>query len=238
VAAGGTRNTPTLLGVAQRRTFMWANLSVTTLEAAVTRPLQNPDELGSWGSTEVLAQLRADPTLGLAFRQAFPDVGEPVTWEHVTVALASFVRTLQVAPGPYDRFLAGDASALSPAARRGQRLFGEIGCANCHAGPALTNESYHNLGLAGPGQGDPGLAAETGRVADHGRFRVPSLRAVAQTAPYFHDGSAVTLADVVAVYEHGGRGVGRANPARSGAMGTILLTEQDKLDLLAFLESL
>jgi cytochrome c peroxidase len=238
VAPGGARNTPTLLGVVEWRRFTWADPSVTTLEVAVTRPLQRPEELGSWGSAAVLARLRADPALWAAFRRAFPDADDPATWEHIAASLAAFVRTLRVEPGPYDRFLAGDAAALTPPARRGQRLFVEVGCANCHAGPALTNESYHSLGLDGAGQGDPGLAAHTGRPSDWGRFRVPSLRAVAQTAPYFHDGSAATLADVLAVYADGGRPAGRANPVRSGAMGTILLTEQDKRDLIAFLESL
>ncbi len=238
MAPGGTRNTPTLLGVAQRERFTWADPSVTSLAAAVTRPLQHPDELASWERPEVLARLQADAQLRPLFAQAFPTAAEPVTWEHIAVALAAFVQTLEGEPTPYDRWLAGDAAALSMAAQRGQRLFVEIGCAHCHAGPALTNESYHHLGLAGPGEGDAGLAAATGRPEDWGRFRVPSLRAVGQTAPYFHDGTAATLADVLAVYEDGGRPAGRDNPARSGALGTILLTEQDKRDLIAFLESL
>jgi cytochrome c peroxidase len=235
---GGARNTPTLLGVAERERFTWADPAVTTLVTAVTRPLQHPDELGSWGHGEVLARLRADPALWEAFQRAFPDTSDPVTWERIATALVAFVQTLRVEAGPYDRFLAGDSGALGPSARRGQQLFTEVGCVHCHAGPALTNESYQSLGLDGASQGDPGLAGHTGRPSDWGRFRVPSLRAVAQTAPYFHDGSATTLADVLAVYENGGRPTGRANPVRSGAMGTILLTEQDRRDLIAFLEHL
>jgi cytochrome c peroxidase len=246
----GTRNTPTLLHTAELAAYTWDDPQATSLQAPIARALSRvqPVEMGAGGSEgAILARLRADATRARQFREAFPADGEPVTWEHLVEALAAFVRTLG-GTSPYDRYVAGDTGALSAQQIQGMRLFAEVGCRACHSGARFTNGSYHNLGLyrdeALPGQA--GLAAHTGDPADAGRFRVPSLRNVARTAPYFHDGSAATLDAVLSVYAQGGRvvsagpgaGDGRANPHKSGALAPLQLTPSDRAALIAFLGAL
>jgi len=239
-------NTPSLINAAALPALGWATPDRTSLEAQIAVALfaTDPVELGATGAeAAILGRLQADASYRAGFRAAFPDDAEPLRWPRVIDALAAYVRALRSA-GPYDRFLAGDVTALSAAARRGAALFAEIGCSACHSGPLLTNGSYHNLGLYGfrdaadvpPGQ--EGLARVTGAVGDLGRWRVPSLRNVARTAPYFHDGSAATLDAVLDVYAQGGRGAGRASPLKSPALVPIPLRAADRADLIAWLQAL
>lgn len=246
----GTRNTPTLLHSASLPAYTWDDPRVTNIQTPIRRALTRvlPVEMGARGREEaILNLLRNDPTRARQFLAAFGTDGDAVTWDHLVGALAAFVQTLGK-PSPYDRFLAGDVGALTAQQQQGMQLFAEAGCVACHSGPLFTNGSYHNLGLyrddAQPERA--GLAASTGDAVDRGRFRVPSLRNVARTAPYFHDGSAATLDDVLSVYEKGGRlitrganaGDGRANPNKSGALAPIQLTKADRAALIAFLEAL
>ncbi len=161
---------------------------------------------------------------GLGARARFswfrPDV---TSLEHTAQALAAAIRTLEPAVSAYDLALAGDASALTPAALRGQSLFAELGCQQCHQQPRFTSDSYHAVGVADNLQ------------RNNGRARVPSLRGVRHTAPYFHNGSAATLVDVIRAYERGGQMPGA--PV-SSAIQPLLLTEDDVWDLVAFLEAL
>jgi cytochrome c peroxidase len=250
----GARNTPTLLHAGSLPAFTWDEPRITGLRAPIASALTRtaPVEMGAGGrEAAILAALRADPLRRAQFAAAFPGEAEPVLWQHVVEALAAFVASLGGASA-YDRYLAGDSTALSARQVQGLRLFRELGCASCHSGPQLTNGSYHNLGLynvGGRGAYPPrqeGLAANTDRPADTGRFRVPSLRNVAATAPYFHDGSAANLNDVIDVYAQGGRliergpwaGDGRASPYKSGAITPITLRPEDRAALIAFLESL
>jgi cytochrome c peroxidase len=216
VAPGTTLNTPSLYGIAERHTFTWS-AAVPTLEAAVLRPLTNPHEQGPLRAETLtrLADLRAN------YAAAFPKATPLITWEQTATALSAYLRSLEPAPSAYRRYMAGDATALSTAALRGLRLFRELGCGTCHREPLLFTESKHNLGI------DP---------TDLQRYRVPSLLGVANTAPYFHDGSAATLEDVLDVYQHGGRGAGRTNPAQSSMISPFVLTEQERVDLLVLLE--
>lgn len=239
-------NTLSVVNAGELPALGWASPDRTTLEAQIAVPLfgTHPVELGAGGhEAEILGRLEANARYPTLFRAAFPDDTEPLRWPRVIDALTAYVRSLR-SSGPYDRFLAGDVAALSEEARRGARLFVEIGCSTCHSGPLLTNGSYHNLGLYGftglgdvpPGQ--EGLYRVTGQARDLGRWRVPSLRNVALTAPYFHDGSAATLEDVLDVYEHGGRGDGRRSSLKSEAMVPITLSREDRAGLIAFLGAL
>jgi cytochrome c peroxidase len=152
-------------------------------------------------------------------------------------ALATFVRSRLSGNSAFDRFLTGDASALGAEERRGLELFsGRARCARCHAGPLLSDESFHNTGVAWQDGRflDPGRAAVTGRAGDRGAFKTPTLREIARTAPYMHDGSLARLTDVIEFYDHGGR----PNPNLDPEIRPLRLTAGEKAALLAFLRSL
>jgi cytochrome c peroxidase len=170
-----------------------------------------------------------------AYAQQFQAVFQSkVTREGIAQALSAFERTLTTDPSPYDRYLAGEAEALSPEAKRGLELFfGQAGCARCHHGPLLTDEKFYRLGFSG----DQGLGSVTGKTADNYKFRTPSLRNVARTAPYMHDGSFRTLDEVLFYYL-------RSVPSL-GPDGLALDIESlqgvsidETADLIAFLEAL
>ena len=213
VAYPGGLNTPPLWGLAERQSFGWFSPELTTLEAAALRPLADPNEMGPL-SAATLAQLRADPATSAAYRRAFPSAPELVTWEQTSEALAAALRAIPLPPRARE--------PLDAAAQRGQALFVELGCVTCHRPPSFADASYHNIGL------------QSGPTRNTGRARVPSLRGLIHSSPYFHDGSAATLE---AVIEHYARG-GDSSPATSPAISPLLLSEQDRRDLVAFLESL
>lgn len=221
-AAPGGLNTPPLWGLGARAAFGWFSPEVTSLEAMVLRPLADPAEMGPRADA-TLDRLRADPALAAAYRAAFPRARRLVTWEQTARALAAAIRAIPAPPSPYGQLGAGGAPALPPAARRGAALFSELGCAACHRPPAFASDTYHNVGVS----------ADTRR--NGGAARVPSLRGARRTAPYFHDGSAATLADVVRAYAQGGQAPGADT---SPAITPLQLTEQDVRDLVAFLEGL
>ena len=157
--------------------------------------------------------------------------------DDIARALASFVRSLLVGDSPYDDYLLGDQEALSDGARRGLRLFrGKANCTACHAGPNLTDEEFHNTGVAWRNGKlvDEGRFAETKRAGDKGAFKMPTLRQISQTAPYMHDGSLNTLTEVVERYNNGGV----SNPYLDKKIRPLGLTDQEKKELVAFLESL
>jgi len=221
-ARPGGLNTPPLWGLRERRAFGWFNPEVASLEQMALRPLADPAEMGPRRDS-TLARLRADPGLAAAFGAAFPGARRLVTWEQIAAALAAAIRAIPDPDGPFQRSLAGDAAAVSPAARRGGALFAELGCAACHRPPTFANDSYH----------DVGVSADRGR--NGGAARVPSLRGVRLTGPYFHDGSAATLEAVVRAYARGGQA---PDGATSPAITPLQLTERDVRDLVAFLSSL
>ena len=154
-------------------------------------PKRDPREGGS--RTSVLSSLSIDPYAGLASDDAS-------SLRQVAFALAAYVRTIQAGDAPYDRYIAGDRPALDAAARRGLALFrGKAGCTGCHVGPTLSDEDFHNTGVAWrTGRlTDEGRAAVTGLPGHRGAFKTPTLREVSRTAPYMHGGSFTALADVV-----------------------------------------
>jgi cytochrome c peroxidase len=226
--ARGLRNAPSLLNVAYRPTLFWDGGAL-FLESQALVPLEDPHEM-DLPVAEALARLAADAEYAALFADAF-DGGAP-TVQTLSYALAAFQRTLVSAPVALDRYRAGDDSALSQDEQVGLALF-ETHCQACHAGPQLTSDGFANNGVAVTDD-DPGRARLTFSEADRGVFRVPSLRAVARTAPYFHDGRAASLGDVVAHYDRGGDGV----PGQSPLVRLLRLTSEERAALVAFLETL
>jgi cytochrome c peroxidase len=229
-AQQGSRNAPALVNLAWATSLFWDGRAA-RLETQVTQPIENPIEM-DLTLAEAVEHLRGDASYHDAFAAAF---GEDVTAKSLANALASFVRTLVSGASAYDRFLAGDEMALDASARRGEALFmsDKAGCFHCHPPGALTNDGYFNNGSFTEG-GDIGRKAITGRSGDLGKFRVPGLRNVANSAPYFHDGSLATLEDVVHHYEQGGGG----HPSTDPQIKPLSLSAQDSADLLAFLRAL
>lgn len=192
----GRRNVPGLANVAWATTLTWADPRLTSLEfqAAVPVTRKAPVEMGMAGQeAEIAHRLGRDACYRQMFADAFPGDGA-VDFRHVALALAAFERTLVSFDSSYDAWRRGNRRALSPAAIAGEQLF-RRGCSGCHAGPLLSDGRFH--ALLPPDRRDLGLGEVTGRRIDAGRFRTPSLRNVALTAPYFHDGSAKTVADAV-----------------------------------------
>lgn len=226
----GIRNAPTLTNVGFRRHLFWEGRSP-RLELQAVGPLTAHDEMGL--EPEELAQrLQAIPEYAQAFREVF---GEPPSLRAVTYAIAAFERTLLSYDSPFDRYQAGDDQALSPAALRGMELFfSEKGdCFHCHVGPDFTDDEPRNTALYTVYK-DIGLARATGKDEDVGKFKTPTLRNVALTAPYMHDGSIRTLREVVQHYNRGGE----PNLNADALIRPLGLTDQEVDDLVAFLEAL
>jgi cytochrome c peroxidase len=225
------RNAPSLTNAGFGGAFLFEG-GVPTLELQALAPLFAGNEMDMTGA-EIEARLAADTLYVRLFRQAY---GEgPITLAGATKALATYQRTLVSFGSPYDRWRAGDGNALSPAAKRGEALFtGEKGdCWHCHAPPLFTNGDFHNLGIDSV-LTDLGRALVTGKTSDEGKFKTPSLRNVAVTSPYLHDGRLSTLTEVV---EHYNAGQGR-HPNTDALMRPLGLSPQEVSDLVAFLEAL
>jgi cytochrome c peroxidase len=265
------RNSPGLANVAYFSTLTWANPALLELEDQLPVPIlsDNPIELGVSDGTreEVLARFDGDPDYSQRFEAAFPDSPSGVTIDKIVFALASFCRSLVSGNSPLDRYLAGDKGALSDSQRRGYGLFSgeKMECFHCHSGTNLTvayknasttsntarhpffNDGLYNLGGDGDyPPNDQGLYDVTFELADRGLFRPPSLRNIALTAPYMHDGSIPDLRGVLAHYSAGGTvtdagalaGDGRTNPLKSGLIRGFSLSEQETEDVLAFFDAL
>lgn len=262
------RNSQPLANIAWQQTLTWSRDDLRTLEQQAEIPLfgTHPIEIGITAANRdiVLQRLRSDADLLAKFNQAFGSAEatgvDPVNMTHIVQALASYQRGLISADSTFDRVLQGLAM-LDTSAQRGRELFfGERArCSQCHVsdqlGQPFQPAPFHNTGLYNvDGRGaypasSPGLIEQTGKPEDMGRFRVPTLRNVALTAPYLHDGSARTLGEVVAIYAAGGRvieggalaGDGRRNPFKSAlvqSIGEAGLSAQDQADLVAFLHTL
>jgi cytochrome c peroxidase len=222
----GTRNTPTILNRGLGKSEFWDGRAA-SLEHQALGPIEAAVEM-DLPIPEAVARLKNDPY----YREAFPAVlgGEP-TPERLARALAAYERTVYSVDSAFDRFVAGDEQALSAEARRGLTLFGtKARCGECHAGANFSDELYHTLGLGT----DAGRGAVTGALTDAGAFKTPTLREIALTAPYMHDGSIATLEEVVEYYDRGGT----PHPNLSPKMTKLGLTAQERQDLVAFLHSL
>lgn len=225
----GLRNSPTLVNVAYLPLLFWDGGAL-TLENQVFAPLQDHNEMDA-ELDRVLGRLHTAPSYVEDFERAF---GEEATLRSLTQALAAFQRTIRSGGSRYDRFLDGDRQALSASQRRGLDLFeNKANCATCHAGFLFSNLAFVNNGLI-VNEADSGRARITLKAEDYGKYRVPSLRNVALTAPYMHDGRFSTLMDVVVHYNHGGV----ATRNRHEAIMPLKLSDQEQTDLVAFLNAL
>lgn len=230
----GQRNAPALVNRAYGRTFFWDG-RVATLEEQVLHPIQDSVELGQPVS-QLVRRLAADRSYRAGFARAF---SAPISAVAIGRALASYVRTLRSGNAPIDRWRDGESLALSNAARRGLALFtGRGNCVACHVGPNFTDEDFHNTGVTARSARyvafDSGRARVSGKLKDVGAFKTPTLREVARTAPYMHDGSLATLESVVAFYDSGGVASDLLDPE----IKPLGLTPEQRRDLVAFLEAL
>ena len=263
------RGPMSLVNVAYAPVLTWANPLMRTLEKQALVPMfgESPVELGMAGKEDLLVQrLTRDARYRKLFAAAFPGQSDPISVRAVTQAIASVERTILSGDSPYDRYRNGDdPNAISASARRGETLFfsERLECFHCHGGFNFTGTvdyldkgfaevEFHNTGLYNlPGEfsyprPNLGLYDFTHQEEDVGKFKAPSLRNIALTAPYMHDGSIRTLEEVVDHYSAGGRtigtgpnaGVGAENPNKSEFVKASPLTAQEKADLVAFLKSL
>ena len=225
----GSRNSPSLANVAYLSLLFWDGGAL-TLENQVFAPLQDPNEMDA-DLEEILVRLNQDEAYRAAFDGAFQ---EEANLRTLTQALAAFQRTIRSGGSRYDDYRAGDEDALRAAELRGLALFeGKAGCVTCHSGFLLTTNAFENNGLTFT-NADSGRARVTLKSEDFARFRVPSLRNVAVTSPYMHDGRIETLPDVVAHYNHGGN----QSRGQHEAIVPLKLSDQEQADLVAFLGSL
>ena len=200
--AVGPLNTPTVLNAGHNFAQFWDGRAA-SLEEQVSGPVHNPIEMASdW--EQVIAKLRADPSIVAAFRKAYSD---GLTPDNIIDAIATYERALVTTESSFDRFLLGDRSAISSDAKKGYQLFLDIGCASCHQGRNIGGNMFQRFGVMGDYFADRGNVSEsdlgrynvTKREDDRYFFKVPSLRNVADTAPYFHDGSVGTLEQAVRI---------------------------------------
>ncbi|WP_349362208.1 MbnH family di-heme enzyme [Methylocystis sp. JR02] len=262
------RNAPSIINSGWHGTLTWANPALVTLERQMTNPLmgERPIEMGvnDANKNEILARFRADPDYRKWFKEAFPDKTDPISLETIVKAISAFERGVVSFNSRYDQYLQGKLK-LSEAEQRGHDLyFGEKAeCHHCHGSVNFNDQfvhvktreaetPFHNTGLYDiDGKGgyplpNRGLFDITSDPDDMGKFRAPSLRNIAVTGPYMHDGTVATLEDVIEIYSKGGRkiekgpnaGDGQASPLKSGLIVKIDMTPQEKADLLAFLKTL
>lgn len=219
----GDRNSPTVYNAALHVAQFWDGRA-RDVEEQAKGPVTNPVEMAMPAPADVDAVLRSIPGYAPLFEAAFPGVADPVGFDNAALAVAAFERTL-ITPAPFDDFLAGDDAALGAQQRRGLATFLDVGCTTCHVGPTVGGGMFQKLGVVQPYETkDPGRFAVTKNEADRGLFKVPSLRNVAKTGPWFHDGSVATLED--AVTRMARHQLGRE------------LTAEQRSDLVAFLGSL
>lgn len=262
------RNAKPLINVVFEKYLTAADSSIHFPETQINNPMFNehPVEMGVRGNEEkILERIRNDNYYNQQFNKVFPEEKEPVSIKNIQYSITSFVKTILSINSPYDNYLfKKDNNAMSNEQLKGMKLFfsKDLACSSCHGGinfskPEIKNadgafDFYFNTGLynindqGGYPAYDRGMADITRNPADMGKYKVPVLRNLAFTAPYFHDGSAATLYDVLEVYESGGRNVvtgaykgdGRNNPHKHPLIKGFKLNSQERKDLISFLLSL
>lgn len=263
------RNAMTMTNVVYNSSQNWANPNTLTLRSQALGPMfgELPVELG-WTDNEVdiLARLATDPDYKALFSNAYPNTDESVTVENVIKAIAAFEATMISGNSDFDKATyQNQPDAMEDSAKRGLELFfsERLECFHCHGGFNLASSvdhegivfdqvEFHNNGLYNVGNsgdypaGNQGLYDISHDIDDRGLFKAPTLRNIALTAPYMHDGSIQTLAEVIDHYARGGRlitegpnaGDGARHPLKSSLLASFQITEQEKRDLLAFFDSL
>lgn len=230
----GTRNAPTVYNAAGFFALFWDGRAA-NVEDQAKAPLLNPTEMAMGSPLEVERTLRGIPEYRASFKKAFPGDAQPITLENAAAAIGAFERGL-VTPGRWDDFLRGDHGALSNVEQAGLKTFLDSGCMVCHTGRYLGGATFERLGVVEPwpNQSDQGRRGVTGRSEDAMTFRVPSLRNVAKTAPYFHDASAATLEDAVRQMGKHQLGLELAPPEVSGIVAWLAsLTGEIPVDYIA-----
>lgn len=262
------RNSQSLANSAWFATVTWGNPSLTTIEQQIMLPLFGADPIehgiNETNHPAILQSILQDERYKPLFAQAYPNL-QQIDWKQLVDSLATFVRGIVSFRSAYDRYIAGDKSALSDSAKRGMQLFNSerLECFHCHDGHLFTDSvrdssmlvvetPFHNTGIynidGAGGYPEPNTGAHevTGRAVEMGAFRAASLRNVAVTAPYMHDGSIATLAEVIRTYAAGGRNItegehigdGRRNPYKDSFIAGFDITEEEIADVIAFLNSL
>jgi cytochrome c peroxidase len=222
------RHTPTLLNSAYNRYINWDGRFV-TVPQLVLAVLANPKNMNMQDERVLISRLESVPEYRAQFRELY---GGPPNKQRVALAIDAYIHKLTTPNSPFDRYAAGDKRALTDAQKRGLVLFvGKADCAMCHRGPNFADDQFHALGVPG---NDVGRFNVTKVEADRNAFKTPTLRNIDLTAPYMHDGSLSTLRDVIDFYDQGG---GKQQP-KSPLLRKLQLTEREKSDLVAFLESL
>ncbi len=261
------RNTQPLFNLKNFKYLTAADSTLHNTVQQMNNPLFNehPKEMGVKGhEEEILQKIRADKEYEKLFSEAFSSKSDNISWENIKAGISSFINSIISDKSPYDKYVSGDSMALTPSQKRGKQLFfsDKLKCSSCHGGFNFSASSkvertgdtiyYFNTGLYNTdGLGsypdyDMGLYQFTKHKNDMGKFRVPSLRNLIFTAPYFHDGSTATLDVVVDVYASGGRiikqgiyaGDGTKNPFKDSLIAGFLMNETEKKDLIDFLQSL
>jgi cytochrome c peroxidase len=199
--ARGDRNSPTTYNAALHLAQFWDGRAE-DVEAQAKGPVLNPVEMAMADSDQVVGVLKSIPGYVDAFAAAFEGQADPITYDNFAIAVGAFERGL-VTPGPLDGYLQGEPGAMSDAQLAGMTLFIETGCTTCHMGAAVGGGLYQKLGLVHPYEtADIGRAGVTGSDTDRHFFKVPSLRNITETGPYFHDGSVATLEEAVKLMAH------------------------------------
>ena len=221
----GGRNAPTVINSAYYTLQFWDGRAK-TLEDQALGPIQNPIEM-NLTLEQAVSKLNAIAGYKEQFQKVF---GTDATPDGIAKAIAAFERTVLSGNAPYDKFKAGDKGALSDAAQHGMKLFfGKANCSACHSGPSFTDSAFHNIGLDSE---DVGRVAISKIKGDTGAMKTPTLRDIARSAPYMHNGSLKTLEEVVAHYNKGGNG----NPFQDEELFPLKLTDAEQADLVTFMK--
>ncbi|MEO8494538.1 MAG: cytochrome c peroxidase [Planctomycetota bacterium] len=225
----GGRSAPTIINSGYSYFQFWDGRAI-LLEGQALGPIQNPIEM-DMTMDACLGKLNAIEGYRKQFQAVF---GTEVTADGMAKAIASFERTVLSGNAPHDKFKAGDEKALSAAAQRGSKLFfGKANCSACHSGPNFSDFAFHNIGVGmDKGEPDVGRHSETKLLGDRGAFKTPTLREIARTSPYMHDGSLKTLENVIEYYDKGGH----PNPQLDEELFSLKLTAEQKADLVTFLK--
>jgi len=225
----GGRNAPTVLNSAYFSLQFWDGRAK-HLEGQALGPIQNPIEM-NMKLDQVVERLNKIEGYKQQFQKVF---NTDVTGEGIAKAIAAFERTVLSGDAPYDRFKAGDKTALSDAAQRGMKVFfNKANCSACHTSSNFSDGAFHNIGIGmSAKEPDLGRFVHTKLPGDRGAFRTPTLREIARTGPYMHDGSMKTLEEIVDWYNKGGH----PNPQLDEEIFPLKLSDQDQADLVTFLK--
>ncbi|MBS1575570.1 MAG: di-heme enzyme [Bacteroidetes bacterium] len=261
------RNSSPLINIVYKKYLTAADSSLHYPEQQINNPMfhNTPIELGWKGhEEEILDRIKNDQFYRSQFKEVFADADKSVTIKNIQYCIASFIKSIFSYNSRFDQFFYQKQDVLSASEKKGMQLFfsAKLNCSSCHGGTnfdksILQDDNgkpliYFNTGLYNIGgkgdypESDKGLYQQTGNRSDMGRYRIPTLRNLAFTAPYYHDGSAVTLEEVISNYENGGRltargllnGNGSANPYKSNLIKGFLLTGEEEKDLISFLLAL